>query len=114
MEKFGEEEMFGIVQSINNSGIERKIEQDRLKKMFGTFWHELDEQISSALSSSPDERQSTSVASGDTIKPILEELLVLARQQAATRADAVLVQPAAAMPVKAPPIIGITLHDTII
>jgi TIR domain len=33
MVKFGEEEMFRIVEGINNSGVERKIDPERLKKM---------------------------------------------------------------------------------
>ena len=75
--------MFRIVEDINNSGVERKIDAERLKKMFGAFWHELEEQVSSTLSACTDERHSASLESGDTIRPILEEILVLVRQQVA-------------------------------
>src|SRR5271169_3330669 len=45
MVNFGQEEMYRLLQSINNAGGERKLDENRLQKIFVKFWPELDANI---------------------------------------------------------------------
>jgi hypothetical protein len=80
MVNFGQDEMYRLLQSINNAGEERKLEDGRLEKAFTAFWPELEKSISK-IEFNPLEERYVSSAESEDVKPILEEILVVARQQ---------------------------------
>lgn len=80
MVNFGKDEIYRLLQAINNADDERKLDENRLIKVFEKFWTELDDNIQNALIPIK-EPHITPEGSQDGIKPILEEILVLARKQ---------------------------------
>jgi hypothetical protein len=46
MVNFGQDEMYRLLQSVNNAGEERKLEEGRLEKAFKAFWPELEKSVS--------------------------------------------------------------------
>jgi hypothetical protein len=87
MVNFGQEGMLQLLQSINNTNDERKLQESRLENIFEKFWPELEKRIGE-IEFTPNERsQSGSGESKEAIRPILEEILVLSRQLAAATAD---------------------------
>jgi hypothetical protein len=87
MVNFGQDEIYRLLQSINNTGEERKLEEGRLEKAFKAFWPELEKSVSKIEFNSPEESDGSSAELKDGVKPILEEILVLARQQSISSSD---------------------------
>jgi TIR domain len=83
----GKEEVYRLLKSIDNIAGDRKIEEDRLEKVFVKFWADLDSSIGEMLSIPPQEIDTPPSGPPDRTRAILEEVLVLVRQQATTAAD---------------------------
>jgi hypothetical protein len=81
MVNFGQDEIYRLLQSINNVGEERKLEEGRLEKAFKAFWPELEKSVSRIEFNPPEGPQGSSAESEEGVKPILEEILVVVRQQ---------------------------------
>jgi hypothetical protein len=75
MVNFGQDQMYGVLQSINNAGEELKLDESRLEKAFTAFWPELAKSISE-IEFTPDEERHLSPT-----ETKLEEIIILTRQQ---------------------------------
>ena len=87
MVNFGQEEMLQLLRGINNASEERKLEETRLESIFTKFWPELESSLGKIKLIPTERSQSGSAESKEAIRPILEEILVLSRQLAATSND---------------------------
>ena len=75
MVNFGQDQIYGVLQSINNAAEELKLDESRLKTAFRVFWPELEKSISE-IEFTPDKERHLSPT-----ETKLEEILILTRQQ---------------------------------
>ena len=75
MVNFGQDQMYGVLQSINNAGEEPKLDESRLGKAFTAFWPDLEKSISKIEFTPGEERHLSPTETK------LEEIIILARQQ---------------------------------
>jgi hypothetical protein len=87
MVNFGKDEIYSLLKTINNADEEPKLDENRLKRVLDKFWTELDDSIKNVTLTPFKELHKMPEASQDGVKPILEEILVLARKQSIISSD---------------------------